>query len=400
MAINTGYSNLGNQPVGPSKASVVAPKRESQPPVRNQLPSEQVDLGGNRPLKTPRPGSDMAQMLEDLQSNGILPQTPAESTVVETVKPKTLREPTSDYMAQMVEDVQRDFGARSKQLDVQIGGNGTIALLDDTAVPSQEGEHGHGHGFKEDALLGGHIGTEIIEKIGHNAHHATEHAVHQASNAIGEAAGHGAAKVAGHGAAKVVSHGAAKIGASKAAAAHEAASHTLTVGKEAAHHLSTGLEVALGVGAVGAGVLAVPITINGVKELKAGIKEKDTDKILEGVGNLAVGTRSAGTAAVMAGMLTTSEVVTQVAGVAASTLTPLGIVHAGVDTVLGVRDIKKGKVTEGILKIGTGAAIGAAAIVGGLPLTIAALGMLGVKTGHKIYTHIQEKKQAAHEAQS
>ncbi len=404
MAINTGYSNLGSPPIGPNKANVIAPKLENKQAVQNQLSSEQVDLGGSRPLKTPRPGSDMAQMLEDLQSNGVLPQSRSEDT---SVKPKTLREPTSDYMAQMVEDVQRDFGARSKQLDVQLGGNGTIALLDDTAVPgllaqgqheaSSEEEvigHEHEHGFKEDALLGGHIGTEIIEKVGHSAHHA--------SHAVTEVAGHGAAKIAGQGAIKAAGHGVSKAATSagQAADVHEAASHTLTVGKEAAHHLSTGLEIALGVGAVGAGVLAVPITINGIKELKAGIKEKDTEKILEGVGNLAVGTRSAGTAAVMAGMLTSSEVVTQVAGVAAQTLTPLGIVHAGVDTVLGVRDIKKGKVTEGLLKIGTGAAIGAAAIVGGLPLTIAALGMLGVKTSHKIFTHVQEKKQAAQEAQS
>ena len=423
MAINTGYTNLGLHAQNIGKSNVSAPKVENRAVAPSQIPAEKVTLSTPTPLKTARPGSDMAQMLEDLQSNGVLPQSQAESTAVESAKPKSLREPTSDYMSQMVEDVQRDIGARSQSLDVKVGSNGTIAILDETAYPAMfasdkapeqhgvEGHgHGHGHGFKEDALLGGHIGTEIVEKLGHNAHHAASHGT---SHAVGEAVSHGAAKVGAHKAgaatdaiAEAASHGAAKAGAHKASAAaetvgeladaHEATSHALTVGKEAAHHLSTGLEVALGVGAAGAGILAVPITINGVKELKAGIKEKDTDKILEGVGNLAVGARSAGTAAVMGGMLTTSEVVTQVAGVAAQTLTPLGIVHAGVDTVLGVRDITKGKVTEGVLKIGTGAAIGAAAIIGGLPLTIAALGMLGVKTGHKIYTHIQEKKQAAH----
>lgn len=423
MAINTGYTNLGLHAQNIGKSNVSAPKVENRAVAPSQIPAEKVTLSTPTPLKTARPGSDMAQMLEDLQSNGVLPQSQAESTAVESAKPKSLREPTSDYMSQMVEDVQRDIGARSQSLDVKVGSNGTIAILDDTAYPAMlssdkateqhgvEGHgNGHGHGYKEDALLGGHIGTEIIEKIGHSAHHAASHGT---SHAVGEAVSHGAAKVGAHKAgaatdaiAEAASHGAAKAGAHKASAAaetvgeladaHEATSHALTVGKEAAHHLSTGLEVALGVGAAGAGILAVPITINGVKELKAGIKEKDTDKILEGVGNLAVGARSAGTAAVMGGMLTTSEVVTQVAGVAAQTLTPLGIVHAGVDTVLGVRDIAKGKVTEGVLKIGTGAAIGAAAIIGGLPLTIAALGMLGVKTGHKIYTHIQEKKQAAH----
>lgn len=403
MAINTGYSNFGLTPASLNKANVAPPKVESREVAPAQLPAEKVTLGGFGLLKTPRPGSDMDQMVQDLQNNGVIPQPQVDQAPSEFVRPKTLREPSSDYMSQMVEDVQKDLALTSRPVDVQVNGNGTIALLDDhVSHLSDEHGHGHGHGFKEDALLGGHIGTEILEKIGHKAHHAASH--------VSEAAGHGAAKVVGHGATEAAGHGASKAaseavghGTAKAAAhgaqAHEVAGHALAVGKSTAHHLSAGLEVALGVGAVGAGLLAVPITINGVKELKAGIKEKDTDKILEGVGNLAVGARSAGTAAVMTGMLTTSEVVTQVAGVAAQTLTPLGIVHAGVDTVLGVRDLTKGKVTEGLLKIGTGVAIGAAAIVGGIPLTVAALGMLGVKTGHKIYQHVQAKKQDAHEHQ-
>lgn len=403
MAINTGYSNLGLTPSSLNRTNVAPPKVESRDVAPAQGPAEKVTLGGFAPLRTPRPGSDMDQMVQDLQNNGAIPQPQAEAVPSETARPKTLREPSSDYMSQMVDDVQKDLALTSKPLDVQVNNNGTIALLDDH-VAGLDSHHagGHGHGFQEDALLGGHIGTEILEKIGHKAHHAASHAT--------EAVGHGAAKAVGHGATEAASHGATKAaseavghGTAKAAAhgagAHEVAGHALAVGKSTAHHLSAGLEVALGVGAVGAGILAVPITINGIKELKAGIQEKDTDKILEGVGNLAVGARSAGTAAVMTGMLTTSEVVTQVAGVAAQTLTPLGIVHAGVDTVLGVRDLTKGKVTEGLLKIGTGVAIGAAAIVGGLPLTVAALGMLGVKTGHKIYQHVQAKKQGAHEHQ-
>lgn len=402
MAINTGYSNLGLTPPSLNKTNVAPPKVESRDVAPAQGPAEKVTLGGFAPLRTPRPGSDMDQMVQDLQSNGVIPQPQAEAVPTETARPKTLREPSSDYMSQMVDDVQKDLALTSKPLDVQINSNGTISLLDDhvAGLDSYHADgHGHGHGFKEDALLGGHIGTEILEKIGHNAHHAAGHATeavgHGAAKAVHgatEAASHGATKAAseavGHGTAKAVAHG---------APTHEVAGHALAVGKSTAHHLSAGLEVALGVGAVGAGLLAVPITINGIKELKAGIQEKDTDKILEGVGNLAVGARSAGTAAVMTGMLTTSEVVTQVAGVAAQTLTPLGVIHAGVDTVLGVRDLTKGKVTEGLLKIGTGVAIGAAAIVGGLPLTVAALGMLGVKTGHKIYQHIQAKQQDAHE---
>lgn len=337
----------------PAVAPAATPQRDPAAPP----PTESLSL--STPLKSPRAGSDMDQMVQDLQSNGLLPQEP----VTTPIPGPALRPPSSDYVAQMVEDVRKDLALTAGGVEVHVAGNGTIAVTvpHEPQVSSSVESAGHAHGpsFKDDALLAGHIGTEIVEKVGHSAHHPATHAVEHASEV-----------------------------------AHGAVQESLSLGTQAAHHLSTGLEVALGAGIVGAGVLAVPLALNGVKELRAGIKEKDVDKVLEGVGGLAVGTRSAGTAAVMAGMLGTSEVVTQVAGVAAQTLTPLGIVHAGVDTVLGVRDIRKGKVTQGLLKLGTGVAIGAAAIVGGLPLTVAALGMVGVKTGHKIYQLAQEKKQS------
>ena len=356
MSISSQSSTVSSFPKLSPKPAVAPTAARSHGQVAS-VPAESLSL--STPLKSPRPGSDMDQMVQDLQSNGLLPQAPAETPSSAPAKP--LREPTSDYVAQMVEDVQKDLALTSQPLQVQVGGSGTIAVLEEpqAIATTEHTQHGHGASLKQDALLAGHIGTEIIEKVGHSAHHVTTHAAEHSSEV-----------------------------------AHEAVVESLAVGKEAAHHLSTGLEVALGAGIAGAGILAVPIALNGVKELRAGIKEKDPEKVLEGVGNLAVGTRSAGTAAVMAGMLTSSEVVTQVAGVAAQTLTPLGIVHAGVDTVLGVLDLKQGKVTQGLLKVGTGVAIGAAAVVGGLPLTVAALGMVGVKTGHKIYQLVQEKKQA------
>jgi hypothetical protein len=85
-----------------------------------------------------------------------------------------------------------------------------------------------------------------------------------------------------------------------------------------------------------------------------------------------------------------------VAGVASA---GLGVVHAGVDTVLGIRDLKHGKTTEGLIKLGTGVAVAAAAIAGGLPLTLTTVAMLGVKVGHKIYKGKQEKKAAELAAQ-
>lgn len=443
--------NPALQSVGNKAVSAAAPVLPKAPPAITEQAESFVP---STPLRTPRPGSDMDLMVQDLQDNGVIPGPQAEAAAPQA--PVKLREPNSDYMADLVESVKVDQGWGHHSMHVAVNSNGSIAVLDDhTYLPEEldnspkahddgHGHAAHGHGFKEDGLLGGHMGTEIIEKLGHNAHHAASHAVGHAtdgaSHAVTEAAGHGTAKAAteavGHGTAKAAAESTAKVGAkvaaesgAKAAAeggakvaaqgASKAAAHgaelahagvetsaeaadvttaqLATVGKEAAHHLSTAMEVALGVGTVGAGLLAVPLTLNGVKELKHGIKEKSTEKILEGVGGIAVGTRSAATAAVMGGMLTTSEVVGQVAGVAASTLTPLGLVHAGVDAVLGVRDLTKGKTTEGLLKIGTGAAIGAAAVIGGLPLTLAAIGMLGVKVGHKIYSKVQQNKAAAQE---
>jgi hypothetical protein len=390
----------------------------------------------------------MAQMVEDLQSQGVIPQA---ETVPPQAEKKALREPTSDYLSMMVDSIQSDKSLGSSSVHVAVNSNGSIALLDDTqflpglnqaAAKEQVHEplgqethghqthgHGHGHGFKEDGLLGGHIGTEIVEKLGHNAHHAVSHGTSEALNhGVAKIAGHGTAKAAGHGASEIAGHGASKVaahGASEAAghgaakiAAHgseaaqsaveltqhgaetaNATTASLKTVSDNAHHLSAGMEVALGVGTVAAGVLAVPLTINGIKELKSGIKEKNTEKIIEGAGGIAVGARSAGTAAVMAGMLTTSEVVGQIAGVAATTLTPLGIFHGLADVALGGMEIYDGKPVSGAIKATTGLAIGAAAVIGGLPLTVLALGMVGVKVGHKIYNNIVEKKSANLEAE-
>jgi hypothetical protein len=358
-----------------------------------------VPSGG---LKTPRAGSDMAQMLEDLQANGVLPEPQSESPASQAGEgsPRRLREPTSDYMQMMVDSVQNEGALGSDFVQLSVNNNGVITLLDDSHFsPPSEGTaqhpHGHDHGFKGDLLMGGHLGTEVIEKIGHAAHHGAGHAAAEVSH---HAAAHGAGQAVGHAAAKkaslmseVVAHS-AKSG-SEASQASVAGLH---LGKEAAHHMSTAMEAALQVGTVGAGLLAVPLTINGVKELSAGIKENDTEKKLEGVGGIAVGLRSGATATVMGGMLTGAETLTTVAGVASA---GLGVVHAGVDTVLGIRDLKHGKTTEGLIKLGTGVAVAAAAIAGGLPLTLTTVAMLGVKVGHKIYKGKQEKKAAELAAQ-
>lgn len=400
----------------------VAQKQLTETPaVKNEVSTTQTEtFTSSAPLKTPRAGSDMEQMLEDLRSNGVMPQLDESPQAQGKAQEKTLREPTSDYMSMMVESVKNDGLASNGAVHVQVNDNGTIALLDDSAffaVPGMDAEqameefkhqhhldgdhkaghddhgtagHSHGHSFKGDAHMAGHLGTEVVEKLGHAAHHATEATGHAVTHGTTEAMGHAVSEKAaavGHHVSELAAHG-----SETAAEATDMSAAGLNVGKDVAHHMSTAMEIGLQVGTVGAGILAVPLTINGIKELKAGIKENDTEKKLEGVGGIAVGLRSASTATVMGGMLAGAGTLTTVASVASA---GLGVVHAGIDTVLGIRDLKHGKKTEGLIKIGTGVAVAAAAVVGGLPLTIATIGMLGVKVGHKIYKHNQEKKAKA-----
>ena len=399
----------------------VAQKQLTETPaVKNEVVTTATEtFTSSAPLKTPRAGSDMEQMLEDLRSNGVMPPLDESPQVQEEVQEKTLREPTSDYMSMMVESVKNDGLASNGAVHVQVNDNGTIALLDDSAffaMPGMnaeqameefkhqhhlDGDHnsdghdnhgtaGHGHSFKGDVHMAGHLGTEVVEKVGHAAHHAVETTGHTIGHGTSEAVGHAVSEKAA-----VVSHHASELaahGSETAAEATDMSAAGLNVGKDVAHHMSTAMEIGLQVGTVGAGILAVPLTMNGIKELKAGIKENDTEKKLEGVGGIAVGLRSASTATVMGSMLAGAGTLTTVASVASA---GLGVVHAGIDTVLGIRDLKHGKKTEGLIKIGTGVAVAAAAVVGGLPLTIATIGMLGVKVGHKIYKHNQEKKAKA-----
>jgi hypothetical protein len=182
-------------------------------------------------------------------------------------------------------------------------------------------------------------------------------------------------------------------------AAMDVAEKTSEHSAEVAHHLSTGLQVGLSVAAGASGLLAVPLTVNGVKELRAGLKEKDGEKIAEGAGGIVVGARSLAAGVTMSGMLTSSELIGGIAHGAATVLTPLGLVHAAIDTGIGVNDLRKGKKVEGILKIGMGVAVAATALGAGLPGTVAALSFLGAKIVYKAVTKKKHKKEAAETAE-
>lgn len=415
MAVNTSFTSPASAFLTTSKvaSSPLAPKSPLEKMGATPSVTPQESFVSTSPLKTARPGSDMALMVEDLQGNGFIPQSEPVSPELFEARPLKEARPGSD-MAQMVADLKM---SGSHHAVMQVTSSGAIMMLEE--FPHQDGglihsnhdgsHSGHHPSHQGDALLGGHLSTEVIEQMGHHASHGTHAATQVAGHgaqvggdiaAVGHHGAHGTqalgealnqAADAGHEVSNAVHHGVAEALGETAVTAGSKAAHGAS---QVAHHLSTGMEVALGFGSVASGALAVPLVYNGVKELKAGIKEKDAEKTLEGVGNLAVGTRSAAAATVMAGMLTTSEVVTAAAGVASQVLTPLGIVHGVIDGVLGIKDVINGKTTEGLMKIGVGVAVTCAALGGGLPATLAAGAFLGGKVVYKMVTKHQDKKAA------
>ena len=433
-------------PVKPVTSNRVQPLKSvpvAEAPTESFVPTVQQPLEENKQtvaegppkkLSTPRPGSDMADMLENIEASklagGELKSSPNGTLFVtqdglisygspETQQGKAEEKPQT--LEQMLASVAAEATAQKK-------------------TESHGHEHPHGHSkHGEDAAMGGHLGTEVVEKVGHHAHHAPAHvdghAVAEASGhakghataeAAGTAKGHGSHSVAeatgtakghgGHALTEAVGHAksqgashagelvgdavqASQSGAHGLAEVHEATSEAAKHGAEVGHHLSTGLTTALGASAVASGGIGAYMLYAGGKELAHGVKEKDGEKIAEGVGGLAVGARSVAAGTVMASMASGSGVLADVASVATQTLTPLGLVHGAVDVGLGVKDLVKGDKVDGLIKVGFGTTVIAGALVGGIPLTIAALGMLGLKVGRGI-AKARKAKNAAQQAET
>ena len=304
---------------------------------------------------------------------------------------------------------------------------GAIAIFEENQQSLHSGdslgeshnEHAHGHGPEGDVMMGGHLATEVVEKIGHSAHHAAEHGGHVASkvahnaghealtqvadvkskvsHAVADSTHHAFAEVSTQAAVHTAEHG-TDLGhesLSELSELSEAVHGAAHEGGKAAGHLSTGLSTALAASAGVSGLLGVALLSKGVKEGVEGVKEGNVEKMAEGVGGVAVGTRSVAAATVMSSMVSGSRVLADVASVASKTLTPLGIVHGAVDIGLGVKDLVDKKPVDGFLKIGLGASITAGAVVGGLPLTFLALGFVGAKVGRAIHHSRQSKSAAA-----
>lgn len=369
--VKTATTPAAKPPVAAPQNEVSAPQESFVPTLANSLtvappPAKSEETQApTKPLATPRPGSDMALMLEDMEA------------------------------------------AKLAGGEIKANANGTLAIFEEPLVPSfqsyeksspETAHHSHGHGKSHDALLGGHLGTEMVEQVGHKAHYAGAHGASEIKSQAGHAVS-GAKSHAGHAVSEAKSQAGHALGEAKSEGLSELSSEAAKHGAEVAHHLSTGLQVALGASAAASVGLGGVMLYTGGKELAHGIKEKDGEKIAEGVGGLAVGTRSLAAATVMTSMVSGSSAVAQAASVASAALTPLGLVHGAIDIGLGVKDLVKGDKVDGAIKMGFGSAVIAGALATGsalaLPLTGVALGILGVKVGRGIYKANQAKKQAA-----
>lgn len=382
----------------------------------------------SKPVVEKTPQTEARDAVQLSSSVALPTQSTAPETRSEEPKPK-LKEATGE-MALMLESMERaeersqkagDDLLKGVQLDVlaQRGsGNSPIAILDWGSAPNPEHstridgflaslvqaeqdkqaaaekeKHGHTEPKPNHGLLGGHLGIEGGEHIAHEVVSAKSEAV----SAAVDAKAHLASQVASHASDATdaaVSHGSHIV--------KKAATHHAEAGEATGHAMSgfmTGLTGAL---AGASGILGVVMLAVGIKDIKHGAKHGDKEHVIEGINHTVVGTRSLAAGASMAGHLVHgSEVITTIAGVAKSALTPLGVVHGTIDAGLGAKQVYDGikekdgaKITKGSLGIGLGVSLVAAAVGGGVPAIVAA----GVFLTGKIAHGIQQRRAAKAEA--
>lgn len=336
--------------------------------------------------------SEMAQMLDNMERAGVLP---VKSEVTPAPEPQR-REPQGE-MAQMLENIQRaeeTFAAANLsglQAKAAPGQNAAVptslVMLEE---PAHHEDHGHGHPPVHNKEMAGHIGLKFGEKALHGAeaklaHGASEAASAKATHATSEAVSAKAAHAGGEAAAAKATHGASEL-----------ASNAADIGAT--------LAIAAGVGAAASGALGVVMLHSGLKEIKEGLKHKDTEHTLEGIGSTVVGVRSGAAAVTLAGMAAHgSEVLTTLASGAQVLLAPLGVLHGAIDITVGSKQLYEGvkegdndKKIKGGLNVGMGLALGGAALGGGIPALVVA----GVILGGKIVHGIAQKRAAAAEQQA
>jgi hypothetical protein len=309
--------------------------------------------------------SDMADMVESIQRAQV-GEPP--------IKPGTsaLQQPT-----RKVAEV-----AKNGQDALKVGGTGLSAVPQGGSpnAPTTLAMNSHHHLHNDEgliSLLAGHIGLDTLETVAHTT-------VEQASSA-----------------AEVVNAGQTP---------DLLAAHSELTGN-AASALSSGWQSAISAGSVGCGALGVAMLYVGGKQIHEGIKSKDKAKIFEGVNSTIIGARSGLSALTMSSLAVHSELLATVAHGAEAVLAPLGVIHGAIDIGLGVKDIIEGIKShdtglkiKGALDVGLGAALGVAALGGGLPFLVAAsVLVVGKMVEHGIelrHSRAQELAEAGRSATS
>lgn len=149
---------------------------------------------------------------------------------------------------------------------------------------------------------------------------------------------------------------------------------------------------ALGLASTGLGVVLLR---NGVADLKEGLQHRSLLHSVEATSSLLVGSRSlAAGISLGSHLFPHSEWAAWTGHMAHGAMAPLGIVHGTIDAGLGVKDVFQGwkaadrtQMTQGVLGVGVGASLIAAASGGGLPALVSAGAFLTAKVVHQVATH-------------
>lgn len=225
------------------------------------------------------------------------------------------------------------------------------------------------HDHKGNGMLGGHLGLE-------GGHHLTKY--------LSEAR-------AGLLAIKANTNQAASDGLDTAlnkvspmtCSPHEAAAHVA---------MSTGLQAATAAVGGASGILGLMLLKSGIEDVAHAIQHKEIEHGIEGANAALVGTRSVAAGIATAGhLIHSSAFITQAATIASSTLTPLGVIHGSIDAGLGVKDVVQGirhddayQIGKGVLSVGLGSSLVAAAVGAGLPAILVAGAFLIGKVVHAV----------------
>ena len=229
--------------------------------------------------------------------------------------------------------------------------------------------HVHEHDHEGDGLLGGHLGLE-------GGHHLTKYLADARAGLL---------------ALKANAHQAASDGLDTAL--NKVTPLTCTPHEAAAQvAMSTGLQAATAAVGGASGILGLMLLKSGIKDMLHGIQHRELEHGIEGANATLVGTRSLAVGIATAGhLIHTSSFITQAASIASSTLTPLGVIHGGIDAGLGLKDVVQGirredsyQVGKGVLSIGLGSSLIAAAICAGLPAILVAGAFLIGKIVHAV----------------